>query len=287
MNTGSAGDVGGPPAPGAKGTRIQSVARASKVLLWVADQPHGATAKEIATAHGLALPTTYHLLNTLADQGMLAKDLHRRYILGQGAAILAQAHLRGRAVSDSLLNGLRTLARRTVETAYLADWGENDIRVLASVEGRQMVRVAEVGSGSYAHGHARANGKVLLAFAPAEVREAYLRLHPLVPVTDKTICTPREFERELGQIRERGYAYDREEFAVGVSCVAAPLLLNGHLVAAMAVSVPTDRFDRNHAELTSTLLEITAGLQTGAAVPSDEEPQATATGEPQASEAVT
>jgi IclR family transcriptional regulator, acetate operon repressor len=245
------------------GTRIRSVARASQVLLWVARQPHGGTAKEIAEAHGLALPTTYHLLNTLVDQGLLAKDLHRRYILGSSTAILAEAHLRSKAVPDNLLAGLRDLARRTDETAYLADWGEYDIRVLASVEGRQIVRVAEVGGGTYEHGHARANGKVLLAYASPEVRQAYLRNHPLVPVTKNTICDPKGFEQELEQVRQRGYAYDHEEFAMGVSCVGAPLLVNGHVVVALGLSVPSKRFEERRAELTATLLDVIGGMQTG------------------------
>jgi IclR family transcriptional regulator, acetate operon repressor len=242
-------------------TRIQSVARASQLLLWIASQPHGAAAKEIALAQGLNLPTTYHLLNTLVDEGLLAKDVHRRYILGRSNAILAQAYLRGKTVPERLLSTLRELARRTQETAYLADWGEFDIRVLASVEGSQMVRVAEVGAGPYQHGHARANGKVLLAFARPEVREAYLRAHPLIPVTENTIWDPDRFDQELERIRKRGYAYDEEEFAVGVSCVAAPLLKNGHLVAALGLSVPTQRFAARRTELTTALLETVGSLQ--------------------------
>lgn len=243
------------------GTRIQSVARAAQLLLWVAQQPRGATAKEIAGAQGLALPTTYHLLNTLVDQGLLAKGPDRFYILGRGTAILAQAYLRGKAVPDNLLAGVRELARRTDETAYLADWGEHEIRVLASVEGSQILRVADVGSGRYEHAHARANGKVLLAYAPLEVRQAYLRAHPLVPLTDNTITDPRELEKELERVRKRGYAYDDEEFAVGVSCVGAPLLLDGHLIAALGLSVPTERFKKRRAELTSVLLEVVASLR--------------------------
>jgi IclR family acetate operon transcriptional repressor len=247
-----------PQAVAATKTRIQSVARASQVLLWVADQPHGAAAKEIAASQGLALPTTYHLLNTLVDEGLLAKDVHRRYILGRSTAILAQAYLRGKAVPDSLLGALRELARRTGETSYLADWGEHEIRVLASVEGSRMLRVAEVGSGVYEHGHARANGKVLLAYARPEVRDAYLRAHPLVPLTDATICDRQALEAELERIRERGYAYDHQEFAVGVACVAAPLLQNGQLIAALGLSVPADRMEKDRAELTKVLLDIAA-----------------------------
>jgi IclR family acetate operon transcriptional repressor len=244
-------------------TRIQSVSRASQLLFWVAKQSHGATAREIASAQGLALPTTYHLLNTLVDEGLLAKDVHRRYILGRNTAILAQAYLRGKAVPETLLGGLREVARRTEETAYLADWGENDIRVLASVEGSQLVRVAEVASGPYEYGHARANGKVLLAYATPELRESYRRAHPPVPLTKNTICDAAPLERELARIRESGYAYDEEEFAIGVSCVAAPIVHNGHVTAALGLSVPTERFKERRPELTATLLEVCTGLGAG------------------------
>lgn len=240
----------------AAGTRIQSVARASQLLLWVAQQPHGATAKEIAQAQQLALPTAYHLVNTLVDQGLLTKDGHRRYVLGGSTAILAQAYLRGRSVSESLVDAVREVSSRTGETTYLADWGENDIRVLASVEGSQIVRVAEVASGPYEHAHARANGKVLLAWAWPEVRVAYLRRHELTRLTEATICDPDELERELQRIRKRGYAYDREEYAPGVSCVAAPLLQDGQIVAAVGISMPTERFKRKRQALTRTLLEV-------------------------------
>jgi IclR family transcriptional regulator, acetate operon repressor len=256
---------GEPEAGAATKTRIQSVARAAQVLLWVADQPHGATAKEVAASQGLALPTTYHLLNTLVDEGLLAKDVHRRYILGRSSAILAQAYLRGRTVPEGLLGALRELARRTGETSYLADWGEHEIRVLASVEGSRMLRVAEVDSGPYEHGHARANGKVLLAYARPEVREAYVRSHPLVPLTERTICDRRALDRELERIRERGYAYDEQEFAVGVACIAAPLLQNGQLIAALGISVPADRMERNRAELTKTLLAVARSATADAA----------------------
>ena len=242
------------------GTRIQSVSRACQVLLWLAGRRDGATVKEVAFANQLALPTTYHLVNTLADQGLVTKDARRRYVLGKSTAILAQAYLRSTAVSDELLAGVRELARRTRETAYLADWCECDIRVLASVEGTQLLRVAEVTTAQYEDAHARANGKVLLAYAWPEVRETYLRRHPLRRLTSATIWDRRELDAELGRIRERGYAYDNEAFAEGVSCIAAPLLENGQIIAAFGLSVPTDRFRKNSHKLTEAVLEVVAGL---------------------------
>jgi IclR family acetate operon transcriptional repressor len=248
--------------PAGGGTRIQSVARAGQLLLWIAQHPDGATAKEIAAAQGSNLPTTYHLLNTLVDEGLLAKDGNRRYVLGRSIAVLAQAYLRSRSVPEALLGALRELTRRTGETSYLADWGENnEIRTLASVEGSHMLRVAEVSPGPYEHGHARANGKVLLAYAPAEIRAAYRRNHPLVPVTSKTVCDPARFDEELELIRQRGYAYDEEGFAEGVCCVSAPVLHGPHIIAALAIAVPAERFKKDRADLTATVLDIVRGLR--------------------------
>lgn len=241
-------------------TRIQSLARGCQLLLWLAERPLGATAKQVAFGNRIALATTYHLLNTLVDEGLLTKDSQRRYRLGSRSAVLAQAYLRGSAVSQCLLTALRALAERTKETVYLADWGEYDIRVLASVEGTEVVRVAEVASSPYEDGHARANGKVLLAFAWPEIRENYLECHALRRLTARTICDPEALERELEGIRKRGYAIDDEEFGDGVSCVAAPLLVENQLIASFGVSVPTARFHARRAQLTAALLDVVGGV---------------------------
>lgn len=241
-------------------TRIQSLARGCQLLLWLAERPLGATAKQVAFGNRLALATTYHLLNTLVDEGLLTKDSQRRYRLGSRSAVLAQAYLRGSAVSQSLLTALRALAERTRETVYLADWGEYDIRVLASVEGTEVVRVAEVASGPYEDGHARANGKVLLAFAWRELRESYLEGHSLRRLTARTICDRDTLERELEAIRMRGYAIDNEEFSEGMSCLAAPLLVHGQLIASFAMSVPTARFHARRGQLTAALLDVVGGV---------------------------
>lgn len=252
-----------------RGTRIQSVARSCQLLLWLAERRHGAMAKEAAFANRLSLPTTYHLLNTLADQGLLTKDSRRRYVLGSGTALLVQAYLRGSPVREAYLTAARKVAIRTNETAYLADWGEYDIRILASVEGQNTIRIAEVAAGPYEDGHARANGKVLLAYASPEVRESYLERHPLRRRTANTICDRADLDRELVRVRERGFAYDNEEYAVGVCCVAAPIFESGRCIASVAVSAPSATFEKARDETTAILLEVIAEIATDGAEPEE------------------
>ena len=235
------------------GTRIQSVARACQLLLWLADRRRGATAKEIALAHRLTLPTTYHLLNTLVDEGLLAKDEERRFILGLSSARVAEAYLRGSAIPETLLAGIRQLAADTHEVVSLADWCEHEIRIVASAEGSTVLRVAEMMNAPYEDAHARANGKLLLAYAWPEQRHSYIRRHPPRRRTQATICDARAFEAELERILLRGCAYDEEEFAEGLACVAAPVLDNGQIVASIAVSSPVERFAARRDELTAAV----------------------------------
>jgi DNA-binding IclR family transcriptional regulator len=250
--------------PVTSGTRIQSVARACQLLIWLAEKREGATAKEVALAHRLTLPTTYHLLNTLVDQGLLAKHTERRFVLGHGSGIVARGYVRASAVPESYVSAMRALATRTQEVVSLADWCELDVRILASVERNNVVRVAEMMNTPYEDAHARANGKLLLAYAAPDFRDAYIAAHPPRRRTQATICDLSTLERELARIRKQGYASDDQEFARGLSCVAAPILENGALIASIAVSSTSERFAEKRDELTGCVLEATRGIRAGA-----------------------
>lgn len=239
-------------------TQIRSVARVCDILGHVADQPAGSTAKEVAEALELALPTTYHLLGTLVAEGLLMKDSQRRYRLGPRLGSLADAYGRQFTPPEYLIAPLHRLAAATGDTAYVAAWQLNRIAVFASVEGRNAVRVLGVSVGFAEMAHARASGKALLAFAPDSVRRAYLVSYPLVRVTQRTVVDPDEFAAELERTRRRGYAIDEEEFREGIACAAAPVLASGAAVAAYSLSAPVERFRQHRRSLIEHLREAAA-----------------------------
>ena len=238
-------------------TVIRSVSRASRILVHLAEQQESRTAKQIAAAVGLPLPTAYHLLGTLVGEGLLTKDSGRQYQLGPALAAITDAYMRQFTPPDYLVGPLRQLAETSGETAYVGCWRHNRLAVLASVEGRNAVRVSGVHIGFVASAHARASGKVLLAFAPDSLQEAYLLENPLEAVTPRTIVEPGELRLELERTRLRGFAVDEEEFREGVACVAAPLLESGFPVAAYSISAPVERFRRRRQELIDLVVEAT------------------------------
>lgn len=237
--------------------------RASRLLAVLARRRTGTTAAEAAAEVGLTVPTTHHLLNTLASEGLVVKDSRRRFALGPQIAVLAAGFV-SQAVPENLARPLRALAERTGETAYLAAWDDGEIRVLGSVGGVGAVRVAEVERGPYRHAHARATGKLLLAFARPEVRAAYLDRHPPEPLTSRTIADPAALDAELAGIRERGVSEDREGFLQGVCCVSAPLLVDGVVAAAFTVSAPAQHYDRRRSGLREAVLAAAAAADPSA-----------------------
>ncbi len=227
--------------------------RAARLLLQLARHEHGCTLTEAARSLDLAVPTAHHLLATLTAEGLAAKDSRRRYGLGPRIAVLADGFER-QARPGFLMDPLHRLAERTGETAYLARWADGDIRALACVRGGNAVQVAEVEPGPYRHAHARATGKLLLAFARPEDRDAYLTAHPPEPVTTRTLTDPAALAAELAAIRERGYAEDLEEYRDGVACVSAPLLWDGVIVAAYTVSTPAHGYEDRREALVAAVL---------------------------------
>ena len=234
--------------------RVQSVARATAILLEVAKASEGRTAREISDALGLSRPTTYHLIQTLVSQGFLTAGTGRRLLLGLRVGTLAEGFHRQLMPPENLMPHLRELAASTGESASVAGWRNGEIVVVASVRGTHPIGVSEIATGLAGDGHARAAGKLLLAHAPDAARERYLREHPLRAVTPATITDLEALEREFEAIRERGYATDADEYIHGVGCIAAPL--DGGVSYAVELSAPSDRFSENLDHYRDQLLRV-------------------------------
>lgn len=106
--------------------------------------------------------------------------------------------------------------------------------------------------------HCSATGKAILAYMSEERVEEIIERHGLPPQTDETITTREELYEELDAIRERGYAYDRQEFREGMRSIGAPILgENDNVLGGLSIAGPTHRLtgERLETELPNTLLQ--------------------------------
>lgn len=212
------------------------------------------TPKELAQEINTPLPTTYHLLKTLVDLGALVKLEREGYRLGPAIGALSDSYLEQGEPLRILEPAVRDLAKITGETTYMTAWRSGKIEVVVTVSSSRPVRVAPLGHGSQSYAHARASGKVMLAFARPSLREEYLYNNPLEKITPVTIDNSEILEGELKEIVKRGYATDLEEYAPDVSCLSVPVLASGHLIAALTVSAPTSRFTDEFDSLLNQIL---------------------------------
>ncbi|WP_162606490.1 IclR family transcriptional regulator [Jiangella asiatica] len=222
-------------------TTLQSVRRALAVLEVIA-YSSPPTAKDVAVACDLELATTYHLLNTLIEAGYVEKDDRRLFPTGRLVELGAAVERRLRP-DPALIAAMERLTSVTGETTYLSEWLRGDVVAVGSMEGTNPVRVGIVPTGERGFAHARASGKVLLAFGPPERLEVVLKRGSLRARTANTITRVARLEAEIEQVHRQGYAVDRAEYIEGVCCIAAPISEStGFSRYCLAVLVPATRF---------------------------------------------
>ncbi|PRZ42317.1 IclR family transcriptional regulator [Antricoccus suffuscus] len=245
--------------PGKSRTRIQSVTRAARILMSIAQSIDGHSASEIAAQFDLSQPTAYHLLTTLADEGLIAKDARRRYVLGPSASIIANAVSQQDILPDRYLALTRKVAALTGETVYFTAWRGLQICVLETIEASHALRVAAETAGFSKMTHTRASAKVLLAFASDEVRDRAIADMTFEKVCPNTITSEKAYRRELAEVAQNDLSYDREEFSPGVQCVSAPVREGGIVIAAVTVSMPASRYETEHVAIERVLREVAGG----------------------------
>ena len=92
--------------------------------------------------------------------------------------------------------------------------------------------------------HATAAGKSILAFMDREDVVDIVELKGLPELTPNTITDREVLFDELGEIEERGYAFNYEEHIQGLHAVAAPVKRpTGNVVGSISVSGPAHRMN--------------------------------------------
>jgi DNA-binding IclR family transcriptional regulator len=240
---------------------IQSVDRAARILEALAGGPRRLGVSELADRLGLSRPTVHGLLQTLQAHGFVEQDRDSdKYQLGAGLLQLGNSYLdlnelRGR----SIVHAERLAARAEAAVRVGVMHGPSIVVVHHVFRPDAAFQVLEVGA--QLPMYASALGKAMLAYLPSEVVDD-LTEDELPKLTSKTL-TPKALRAELGGVRERGIARERDEAVLGESSLAAPIFdHSGHAVGAIGVVGDTDRIlPRGPARgLTAAVTEAARGI---------------------------
>ncbi|HEY3868578.1 MAG TPA: IclR family transcriptional regulator [Actinocrinis sp.] len=193
---------------------------------------------------GLPRSTTHRTADRMIRLGWLDKPAGR-YRIGNRLfeiASLAPIRLELREAALPFLQDLHHATRITVQLGVLDG---RQILVVEKITGhRAMPMLSQVGGVIPAY--CSALGRAILAYSQPEVIDAVLS-GPLPARTPRTLTSAVAITRELTAVPERGWAIDREEGNIGVTCVAAPIFdPMDDVVAALSVTGPSQlvRADR-------------------------------------------
>jgi IclR family transcriptional regulator, KDG regulon repressor len=180
----------------------------------------------------------------------------KRYVLGPRLIYLGMAardQVRLPEIARRPMVALRDKFNETTHLGVLSHGEVVHVEVASSMHPVKMA--AEVGEHTYSH--CSALGKVLLAWSDPAVVEAAIEERGLPALSPRTITSPEGLRAELEQIRERGFALDDEESALGLRCVAAPVRDGtNRVVSALSLSSPAGRLSFQDAlKLAPTVIE--------------------------------
>lgn len=214
------------------------------------------TLSQISRATGLPVATVFRLAGELEEGGFLQRDSAGRYSLGVRLwemGLLTPVHGHLREIAMPFLLNLQYATRETVQLAVCdgvdAVYVEKlTMRTDVPVQSRIGARIPL---------HATAVGQAMLAFSDRAFIERISAL-PLNTYTEHTITSKRELARSLEWVRERGFARSTDEYLLGSTAIAAPVVVNGRVEAAIGV-VNYERRDDIEV-LVPDLLDAAAGL---------------------------
>ncbi|MCZ7568936.1 MAG: IclR family transcriptional regulator [Ardenticatenaceae bacterium] len=233
----------------------QSVLKALKLLEFLATTEDGLRITELSEKSGYPVSTTHRLLATLSAMGYVEQDPHtNRYHLGIKVLSLQAQAIRQRPLMRLAITYLNRLKQEVNETVNLGILSEKSIVYLESLVPDSSLAFYSP-PGTKMPLHCTATGKVLLAYMPALERERLLASLPLPPATPNTITSMMVLRNHLEEIQVRGYAIDDEEYAVGVRCIAAPIVDHrNQVIAGVSVTAPANRLTPDREEIVSSLV---------------------------------
>lgn len=231
--------------------KINSIDRALDILILMYKKNKALGVSEIGRALDLHKSTVYRTLETLEARGFVSRSNQDKYWLGVKLYALGAVAGNTIPVRNLIQPYAKALSQKFNEVVNVSILDETvtdiptTILIVKEIAVQNSLITVNPPLGASSEAHYSAVGKCLLAFTSEEVIDSYT-CSQLPVYTKNTISDWNQLLEELKVVKAQGYAMDNEDYEVGLTCIATPILDgNGHAIAALSLSGPSERM-RKH-----------------------------------------
>ena len=237
---------------------VRSAMRALDLIEFLSGETKGTSLSEAADRFSMPKSSTLMLLRTLVARGYVQRTPTDHYVLTeefrtgaygwQGVPFASLA-----ALAQPVMQSLSRSLGESVVFGVMASPGY--ARLLSKVISDEEIRW-DSELGIQLPMYCTAVGRSLLAPLSASERAAHLSAVPMKALTPLTVTDAARISSMLDEIAQQGYNVVMEEFALGGTGVAAPVVnAQGRPVGALNISCVTSRFHDKRAKVIGAVVE--------------------------------
>lgn len=216
----------------------KSAARVVDLLVLFARSNSALTLNEICQAQSWPKSSTFELIQTLVNKGLVEMKDERlkTYGLSLLAFEIGSSYISRLGVTDQARPYIQELNKQTGSTVFLGIEDNGDIVYLDKAENHSFMRpTAKLGSRRYIH--TTGLGKALLAAYSDEKVIKILSKKELLSKTEFSKTNLEDILQDMKEIRERGYSIDDREDNKEMYCMGAAIYDQwGNPVASISVA---------------------------------------------------
>ena len=204
------------------GNTILSVAKAMQLLGRLSEAAQPQTLKELSERCGFPKSTTFGLLTTMRDYGVIAQTPDGKYTLGLRLFELGCQVERSWDISSVARPFMELLSQQTGATVVLSICESGSVITLDQVQPSTNLHIA-ANTGARLPIYCTSQGKVFLAYRKPSEAQKLLSRQPLTPYTPHTVTDIPSLMQELDTCRAQGYALENGEYKIGLRSISAPV----------------------------------------------------------------
>lgn len=227
--------------------------RVTNILVAIAQNSGNLNFSNISKITNTPKSTLSPILKTLVELEFLILDpISQTYSIGLSAFQIGQMFLKNINGLDLIKAHMRSIVEACNETCQIGINHNNEVLYLTKIECSQPIKLmSSIGRNLplYCTGLGRA---LLCNYSESSIKKLYSK--GMYKFTENTVIDVDKLIKIISEAKKNGITEEIGEVTSDACCIAVPIVVNNHIIAAMGVSLPIFRANEKHISKIKKLL---------------------------------